>query len=411
MGRSGALAAALAGAGLVGAAVIAGLTGTPAADAAALVAFAALGSLAAVGVAVALGRAGRGRSLRARLAVAAVVSAAATVSGVVLAARAMFISSHDLGALLVIVAAAAGLAGAAAVVMAGRVADEVAALAGLARSLGDGSAADAPSASLAVDGAIASVELAAVADELQGSHDRLVRARRRERALDESRRELVAWVSHDLRSPISSVRAMAEALEDGVVTDEETVGRYHHAIRAEAERLGTLVDDLFELSRITSGLVASTEVELVPLDELLVEVVDGARGPATARHVALAHRLADDGDPPMVPADLRRVLRNLVDNAVSATADGGRVVVSGRRDVRAITLDVTDECGGIDEHHLPRLFEVGYRADPARARDGGGGLGLAIARGLLEAHDGRISVTNDGPGCRFTVVLPPEGPA
>ncbi len=216
----------------------------------------------------------------------------------------------------------------------------------------------------------------------------------------------MAWVSHDLRSPIASVRAMAEALEDGIVADDETVRRYHRAIRSESERLGTLVDDLFELSRITSGLVATADVELVPLDELLAEVVDGARGPATARQVALAHRLADDGEPPLVPADVRRVLRNLVDNAVAATADGGRVVISGRRDPEAITLDVTDECGGIDEQHLPRLFEVGYRADAARAHDGGAGLGLAIARGLLEAHDGRISVANDGPGCRFTVVLP-----
>lgn len=395
--------------GVVLSGTAAAATGIPARDAVLLVAFAAVGSLAAVAAVVLGGRAGWGRTLRARLATAALVSTAATASGVVLAARAMFISAHDLGALLVVVAIAAALAGASAVVLAGRVTDEVGELTRLARRLGDGDGADAPASTLVAADRIQSVELADVAVELGEAHDRLARARRRERALDSSRRELVAWVSHDLRSPIASVRAMAEALEDGVVDDAESIARYHRAIRSEAERLGSLVDDLFELSRITSGVAATSEVELVPLDELLIEVVEGASGPARARGVALAHRIAAD-EAPLVPSDLRRVLRNVVDNAISATAQGGTVTILGRLDPgaeRAVTLDVTDECGGIDEHQMRRLFEVGFRGDAARRRDdGGAGLGLAIARGLLEAHAGEISVANDGPGCRFTVHLP-----
>ncbi len=415
------LAAAVVATALALAAVVAAVAGVPAGDAVALFVFAVAGSAAAALVVAALDRLGRGTTLFGRLLVVGAVATAATASGAALAARAMFLSGHDLGVLGVVLTVSAGLAVAGAVVLAGRVADEADGLAHLAQHLGtlgpldrdaDPEAGvvgpdDAPPSPGA---AITSAELRAVADELQTAHDRLDRARRRALALDASRRELVAWVSHDLRSPIASVRAMAEALEDGVVDDAESVARYHHNIRTEAERLGTLVDDLFELSRISSGVAATDADHLVPLDALLMEVVEGAGGQADTRGVALAHRLAAD-EAPLVPADLRRVLRNLVDNAIAATDAGGHVTVVGRLedddDHPALTLDVTDECGGIDDVHIPRLFEVGYRADAARRRaDGGGGLGLAIARGLLEAHEGRISVANDGPGCRFTVSLP-----
>ncbi|WCO65126.1 HAMP domain-containing sensor histidine kinase [Iamia majanohamensis] len=416
------LAAAVAAAGLVVAGVVAAVAGVPLGDALALFVFALAGSAAAVLVVVALARLGHGTSLFGRLLVVVAVATAATASGVALAARAMFLSPHDLGVLGVVLTVSAALAGAGAVVLSGRVADEAGALSRLAQHLGtlgplapdadpeaDG---DGRARGPGPDGAdIRSTEMRAVADELRTAHDRLDRARRRALALDASRRELVAWVSHDLRSPIASVRAMAEALEDGIVADAESVARYHHSIRTEAERLGTLVDDLFELSRISSGVAATESEELVALDELLLEVVEGAGGQADTRGVGLAHRLAAD-EAPLVPADLRRVLRNLVDNAIAATDAGGRVTVEGRLaraddDHPALTVEVTDECGGIDDVHIPRLFEVGYRADAARRRsDGGGGLGLAIARGLLEAHDGRISVANDGPGCRFTVSLP-----
>lgn len=412
VGRRRLGAATLVACGVLLAVVAAAVSDTPPGDTAALIAFATVGSLAAGAAVVGLGRLGHHDSLFARLVVVALVSTTATAAGVVLAAQAMFISAHDLGALGVVLAVAASLGGASAVVLSSRVAEEAAELSRLAQRLGPGEApepADVPRA----EGSIRSVELRTVADELHRAHDRLDRERRRAEALDASRRELVAWVSHDLRSPIASVRAMAEALEDGVVEDRASVARYHRTIRTEAERLGSLVDDLFELSRIASGVAATATADLVLLDELLLEVIDAACGRAHARGIELAHRLAD-GDAPLVPRDLRRVLRNLVDNAISATSSGGRVVVVGRLRpatgddaTPAVTLDVIDECGGIDAEHLPRLFEVGYRIDAARRRDeGGGGLGLAIARGLLEAHDGHISVANDGPGCRFTVSLP-----
>ena len=408
------LALALVALGLLVALVVAAASDLPATDTLALVGFALAGSVVAGAVVEVLARLGHGTSLFGRLLVVALVATASTAAGVGLAGRAMFISNHDLAVLAVVLAVSASLAGAGAIVLSGRVADEAALLAGLAQRLGtlgplDHGEADPSRPPVGTPGEepIRSAELRTVADELRTAHDRLDRARRRALALDSSRRELVVWVSHDLRSPIASIRAMAEALEDGVVDDPASVARYHRSIRTESERLGTLVDDLFELSRISSGVAATADVDPVPLDELLREVIEGAGGQADSRGIALAHRLAAD-EAPLVPRDVHRVLRNLVDNAIAATGSGGRVTIVGRLDDEppAVTLDITDECGGIDDTDLPRLFDVGYRADAARRRDRGGGLGLAIARGLLEAHDGRITVANEGPGCRFTVSLP-----
>src|SRR5207302_4227394 len=186
------------------------------------------------------------RSLAANLAWIAVVSAGAAAVGAIAAARAMFISAADLRALVVIVVAATAAGIVVALALGGRVAAGSRALAGAARRIGEGSG-------MPVLQDLPTGELALIGRELAVMTERLDQARARERALDASRRELVAWVSHDLRTPLSGIRAMTEALEDGVVDDPEAVRRYHRAIRVEADRLSGLVDDLFELSRISAG--------------------------------------------------------------------------------------------------------------------------------------------------------------
>jgi signal transduction histidine kinase len=248
----------------------------------------------------------------------------------------------------------------------------------------------------------------------------------RERAVEASRRELIAWVSHDLRTPLAGLRAMAEALEDGVVAEPVQVAGYHTALRREADRLAGMVDDLFELSRIQAGAIA-LQLDAVPLGDLVSDAV-AAVGPAAARKQV---RLLADGAGcwPTVrgsDAELGRVVRNLLANAVRHTpADGAVVIaagVSSGPDGQVSTVDghvpmawlsVQDGCGGIPEHDLPRLFEVAFRGEAARTPSGpgdtlagGAGLGLAIARGLVEAHRGHIGVENAGPGCRFVVQLP-----
>ncbi|MGH9268440.1 MAG: sensor histidine kinase, partial [Acidimicrobiales bacterium] len=256
-------------------------------------------------------------------------------------------------------------------------------------------------------------ELAALGREMAAASARLDQARAHERALDASRRELVAWVSHDLRTPLAGIRAMVEALEDGVVDDPATVARYYRTMRAEADRLAGLVDDLFELSRIQSGAL-QLHFERAVLGDLVSDALAGAAVAARAKGVRLEGEVA--GDAPEIELstpEVLRVLRNLLDNAIRHTPPDGAVRVEAGvsppgGESRHAYVQVHDGCGGIPADDLDRVFDLAFRGDPARtpAAGGGAGLGLAIARGIVEAHRGGISVENEGGGCRFTVRLP-----
>ncbi|MBP2340719.1 signal transduction histidine kinase [Saccharothrix coeruleofusca] len=229
-------------------------------------------------------------------------------------------------------------------------------------------------------------------------------ARARERAAEASRRELVAWISHDLRTPLAGIRAMAEALADGVVARPDEVADYAARISAEAEQLSGMVDDLFELSRITAGALRLTLSE-VPLADVVSEVVAAEHPVARRKGVRL------EADAPTWPVvlgsdpELARVVRNLLSNAIRHTPPDGTVAVRVDVDGGEALLHVDDSCGGIPETDLPRVFDVAFRGTPSR-QPVGGGLGLAIARGLVEAHRGTIDARNHGRGCRFEVRLP-----
>jgi signal transduction histidine kinase len=223
--------------------------------------------------------------------------------------------------------------------------------------------------------------------------------------LERLRRELVANVSHELKTPISALRAHLENLLDGVERpDPETL----QVMLAQSERLGRLVDQLLDLSRLESGDVPlqREQVSLAPLVAQVLSEIEVAR---PDRGVALERRLA--GDLPPVFADRERihqVLFNLLDNAVRFTPHGGRVTVSAERRNGAVDVHVADTGPGIAAEHLPRLFERFYRVDPARSqKDGGTGIGLAIARSVVEAHGGRIWAESiPGAGSVFTFELP-----
>jgi signal transduction histidine kinase len=230
-------------------------------------------------------------------------------------------------------------------------------------------------------------------------------ARARERAAEANRRDLVAWVSHDLRTPLAGMRAMSEALEDKVVVDPETVAEYHRRIRVETDRMAALVDDLFELSRITAGALRLSLAQ-VPLSDVVSDAVASAAPVAAARGVRL---VAAESGWPVVQAsepELSRIVANLLLNAIRYTPSDGTVTVSGGRDGDGAWLAVTDACGGIPDADLPRVFDVAFRGEAARTPGSGGGLGLAIVRGLVEAHRGPVAVSNVDGGCQFVVRLP-----
>jgi signal transduction histidine kinase len=239
-------------------------------------------------------------------------------------------------------------------------------------------------------------------------HEAQAAVRERERAVEASRRELVAWMSHDLRSPLAAIRAMAEALEDGVVDDPATVMDYYRTIGLETRKLSEMVDDLFTLARLQDGRLALNKQRVTVAD-----LVDQAR--SSAAPLARARRITLDGEAPEIPLtvdvkEVSRLLGNLLSNAIRHTAQGARVTITGARDGDDVVLTVQDECGGIPEEDLPRLFEVAFRGTPARTptADGGAGLGLAIARGIADAHGGAIDVRNVGGGCRFTARFPAD---
>jgi signal transduction histidine kinase len=254
-------------------------------------------------------------------------------------------------------------------------------------------------------------ELAALVDELEMTRKRLAVSRERERALEASRRELVAFMSHDLRTPLAGLRAVSEGLEDGVVEDVPGALRQ---MRATVDRMTGLVDDLFELSRL-SAAPPPRRLSAVSLRELAEDVVGEACEHARSEGVSLTVSTPPDDDRLAVHGDadeLTRAVTNLVGNAIRHTGPGGtvRLAVDREADGR-VRLAVTDGCGGIPDDDLERVFDIGWRGDeqrtPADGSSSGGGLGLAIARGVVESHEGSIAVSNVDGGCAFEIELPP----
>ena len=229
--------------------------------------------------------------------------------------------------------------------------------------------------------------------------------RERERLVEAERRDLVAWVSHDLRTPLAGLRAMAESLEDGVVSDP---ARYHTRMRVEVDRLSRMVDDLFELSRLHSGSL-QLSLESVSLADVVSDALSGAEPLARAKGVSLSGTA--EGRLPVLAdeREIQRALGNLVVNAIRHTPADGSVTVAARPGPAGdVVVSVTDGCGGIPESDLPHVFEIAWRGTTARTPgpDEGAGLGLAIVAGIVEAHHGDVDVFNVDGGCRFEIRLP-----
>ncbi|MFI1733230.1 sensor histidine kinase [Streptomyces acidicola] len=357
--------------------------------------FAFLGAGAAGLLGAAALRLLRRRSLTASLAVVAAVAVAAMFAGTLAVAQAMFLSAHDLTVVTTVVAMAAVVSLATALLLGRWVVARSRELQLAARSFGEGGDFAAPARP-------ATAELAALSRELAATSARLAESRERERMLESSRRELVAWISHDLRTPLAGLRAMSEALEDGVAADPD---RYLRQIRTEVERLNDMVGDLFELSRIHAGTLALTPSR-ISLYDLVGDALSGADPLAREHGVKLVGDRIEEVPVEVDSKEMNRVLGNLLVNAIRRTPEDGTVAVAAERSAEGVVLSVTDGCGGIPEEDLPRVFDTGWRGTHARTPPAGAGLGLAIVRGIVEAHQGRAAVRNIPGGCRFEVTLP-----
>ena len=355
-------------------------------------------ALVALAVGWALLRLARGRSVVVHLLVVSSAALATVAGAVLVTTRQMFLSTHDSRVVLVVSCLAVVSAVGVALLLGRSLRLAGQALAAAAVRVGDPAYDSAPG--------MPTGELRTVAAALDDAHDRLGRARAAAEATERSRQQLVAGMSHDLRTPLAGMRAMVESLEDGVVSDPETVRRYHRQLGIEVDRLAQMVADLFELSRVEGPM--RLHLERVAAGDLVHEALASADPVARAKGVRLVGATEAGVSVRVDTDEFGRVMRNLLLNAIRHTPSEGTIEVSADAGADHVRFTVADACGGIPDHDLPRLFESAFRGSAARttAEDQGAGFGLAIARGIVEAHRGVIAVVNEHPGCRFEVRLP-----
>ncbi|GAA2860624.1 sensor histidine kinase [Paenarthrobacter ilicis] len=356
----------------------------------------------------------RRASLLAQICLVVVATVAVLVAGMVSAFNAMFISARDLEVMWYILAMASAVAVALSLMLGAGVSRNAATLVDSARRIGRGETLGHHAGAARAAAPAMTSELAALAQELEASSRSLAESREREAAVETARRELVSWISHDLRTPLASMRAMTEALEDGMAAD---VQGYYRKIIGQTEQMTAMVNDLLELSKIQAGTL---RLRSEPLD--LYDLVSDALSdlaPLAARRGVV---LDGGGDREcMAVADgpsMARAVRNIVLNAIIYTLPGTDVHVSVGSNNGDAVISVDDHCGGIPAEDLPHLFETGWQKD--RARQGthgshgeysGAGIGLSMVAGIVKAHGGSITVENIDGGCRFALTLPAGGTA
>jgi len=229
------------------------------------------------------------------------------------------------------------------------------------------------------------------------------------RASEQARSELIANVSHDLRTPMASIQSFVEALQDDVIQDRQTFERYLQTIRLETKRLSGLIDDLFRMSRLEAGEYEFHQ-QAEQVDSLIVETLQSHFLQLNEKRIRVDVQLPGDLPPVWVdPFEIKRVLSNLLQNAVRYSPDGGTIIIKTYVTPSSyVELSVQDEGPGIEEMQQRRIFERFYREDKSRNRkSGGAGLGLAIAKSIVERHRGMIGVqSKEGEGSRFWFTMP-----
>ena len=328
-------------------------------------------------------------TVRLQLAGLALLAVGLPLAAVILGGLVMF-HMHDDVKILAVAAASASTALAAALLLGGRIARRIRGLETAAEELSAGELqARAPTGGPS--------ELAHVGEAFNAMASNI-------EALFDARRQLVAWASHDLRTPVSSIQAMLEALEDGLATTDE----YLPALRQQTHTLASLIDDLFELARIDASAL-TLELRETQLPQLVSSCVSGLEAEARARQVHLESRIEEAlPDVRCAPEHVERVLYNLLTNALRHTPSDGSVIVRARRRASELEVSVEDTSVGLSSEAQQRMFERFWRGDASRTRaSGGAGLGLAIARGFVEAQGGRIWAENRPEGgARFAFTLP-----
>jgi signal transduction histidine kinase len=316
-------------------------------------------------------------------------------------ARLMFASQHDLMVATVLLIFAGGIAMSLGFFLSAAVTDGIMALNQAAKEIAQGNL----HARVSVIGRNEIADLASTFNEMAAQ---LEAAAYKQRELEILRRDLLAWVGHDLRTPLTSVRLIVEALADQVVEDPLTIQRYLQTAQRDIRSLSRLIDDLFEMAQLDAG---GLQLELCPnsISDLVSDTLESFSAQAARQGVTLKGSIAPGIDPVLLDAQqIGRVLANLVSNALRYTPSGGTVEVGVSAAPGGVQVQVCDTGEGITTEDLPHIFEQFYRGEKSRSRaTGGAGLGLAIAQGIIEAHSSHIGVeSTPGEGTRFFFTLP-----
>jgi len=311
----------------------------------------------------------------------------------------MFVSAHDAFMMALLLAFTGGLVAYAASLIASRVMRDIESVRNCVVAVGEGQR-DLRCETAAHD------ELGELAAAANRMIDQLSKGEAACATAWSAHRDLIAAVSHDLRTPLTALQLLSEAIEDDVV-DADTRTRYRQQISIQIRTLGGLVEDLFELSRLEAGDV-QWSMQQVSLDALVEETVEAMQAQAAAKGIAVTADVADGTAPAKAnPEKVQRVLFNLMQNAIRHTPPDGTVTVAAERNGATVEVEVADSGAGVDVAEQERVFEPFYRGGREASRtDAGSGLGLTICRAIVEAHGGRIWLPESGPGMRVRFSLP-----
>jgi signal transduction histidine kinase len=318
-------------------------------------------------------------------------------------AQLMFASQHDLLLAIILLIFASGIAMILGYFLSSTVTERVNILKGAAQRLAEGDL----QTRVPVTGRD---EVSALAAAFNRMAEQLQAADQKQRELETLRRDLIAWVGHDLQTPLTSMRAILEALADGVVEEPEMVKRYLLTAQRDVKSLSALIDDLFQMSQLDAGGFPLDRAD-ASLSDLVSDTLESFSQLAKQREIELEGQVESNVDPVFMDTQaIGRVFNNLISNALQHTPAGGEIKVHTRRTAAGVEVTIRDTGEGIRPQDLPHIFERFYRGDASRSRQrgtGGAGLGLAIARGIVQAHGGDIQVESQlGQGTRFTFHLP-----
>ena len=331
-----------------------------------------------------------------------ILASVLTFFNVWFSAQMMFSSQHDLLLAIVLLVFAGGMATVLGYFLSGTITQRIQLLKNAAENIAHGEL----STRVPVQG---HDEVAGLAKTFNQMAEQLQESDSKQRELEHMRRDLIAWVGHDLQTPLTSVRAILEALSDGVVEDPETAGRYLRTAQRDVNSLSALIDDLFQMAQLDTGGFP-LDRQNASLNDLVSDTLESFTEPAKQREIKLEGNVEYNVDPVNMDTQaIGRALNNLIGNALRHTPDQGRVSVWAHRTGKGIEVTISDTGEGIREEDLPYVFESFYRGDAARSRSRGtgAGLGLAIVRGIVQAHGGAIRVeSKPGRGTLFTFNIP-----